>query len=236
MCIRDRYGEEEVKNGVMVKAKSSEQPPFKVEKYLQTAGIARTIKTYHKGQVIFSQGERCHSVMYLQRGGVKLTVTSSEGKEGVIALIYAGEFFGEGCIGGQPLRSATAVARESTSILVIGKREMIRVLHDEHEFNERFVSYMLRRNIRAEEDLADRLFNLSEKRLARVLLLIARYGKEEQPDKIVVRISQKTLAEMIGTTRSRVSFFMNRFRKLGYVKYNGGLEIKSSLLRLVLHD
>lgn len=220
----------------MVKAKSSKQTPFEVEKYLQTAGIARTIKNYHKGQVIFSQGERCHGVMYVQRGGVKLTVTSSEGKEAVIALMYAGEFFGQGCIGGQPFRSATAVAGESTSVLVIGKGEMIRVLHDEHEFSERFVSHMLRRNIRAEEDMADQLFNPSEKRLARTLLLIAHYGKEDQSEKIVAKISQKTLAEMIGTTRSRVSFFMNRFRKLGYIKYNGGLEIKSSLLRIVLHD
>ena len=216
--------------------KPRKKSPFEVEKYLRTAGVARTIETYGKGQTIFSQGEPCHAVMYLQRGVVKLTVTSSSGKEAVIALLDAGEFFGEGCIAGQPLRSATAIATEPSSVLVIGKQEMIRVLHEEHEFSDRFVSYMLQRNVRVEEDLADQLFNSSEKRLARALLLVARYGKEEQPEKIVAKLSQETLAEMIGTTRSRVSFFMNRFRKLGYIKYNGGLEINSSLLRVVLHD
>jgi len=218
------------------KGKSSKKAPFEVEKYLRTAGVARKIETYGKGHTIFSQGDPCHAVMYLQRGAVKLTVTSSSGKEAVIALLGAGEFFGEGCIAGQPLRSATAIATELSSVLVIGKQEMIRVLHEEHEFSDRFVSYMLQRNVRVEEDLADQLFNSSEKRLARALLLVARYGKEEQPEKIVAKVSQETLAEMIGTTRSRVSFFMNRFRKLGYIKYNGGLEINSSLLRVVLHD
>lgn len=220
----------------MPKAKSSKTTRFEVEKYLQTAGVARKIDTYRKGQAIFSQGEPCHAVMYLQQGVVKLTITSSAGKEAVIALLGPGEFFGEGCIAGQPLRAATAIATEPASVLVIAKQEMIRVLHDEHEFSDRFVSYMLQRNVRVEEDLADQLFNSSEKRLARALLLVARYGKEEQPEKIVAKLSQETLAEMIGTTRSRVSFFMNRFRKLGYIKYNGGLEINSSLLRVVLHD
>jgi CRP-like cAMP-binding protein len=218
------------------KEKSRKRAHFDVEKYLRTAGVARKIETYSKGQTIFSQGEPCHAVMYLQRGVVKLSVTSSSGKEAVIALLGAGEFFGEGCIAGQPLRSATAIATEPSSILIIGKQEMIRVLHEEHEFSDCFVSYMLQRNVRVEEDLADQLFNSSEKRLARALLLVARYGKEEQPEKIVAKLSQETLAEMIGTTRSRVSFFMNRFRKLGYIKYNGGLEINSSLLRVVLHD
>jgi CRP/FNR family cyclic AMP-dependent transcriptional regulator len=220
----------------MAKNQSREAPPFDVEKYLQTAGVARKIENYRKGQTIFTQGEPCHSVMYIQRGGVKLAITSHEGKEAVIALLNPGEFFGEGCIAGQPMRSSTAVATDSTDVLVIGKQEMIRVLHEEHEFSDRFVSYMLRRNVRVEEDLADQLFNSSEKRLARALLLVARYGKEEQPEKVVAKISQETLAEMIGTTRSRVSFFMNRFRKLGYIKYNGGLSINSSLLRVVLHD
>jgi CRP/FNR family cyclic AMP-dependent transcriptional regulator len=220
----------------MPKAKSSKTTRFEVEKYLQTAGVARKIDTYRKSQTIFSQGEPCHAVMYLQQGVVKLTITSSAGKEAVIALLGPGEFFGEGCIAGQPLRAATAIATEPASVLVIAKQEMIRVLHDEHEFSDRFVSYMLQRNVRVEEDLADQLFNSSEKRLARALLLVARYGKEEQPEKIVAKLSQETLAEMIGTTRSRVSFFMNRFRKLGYIKYNGGLEINSSLLRVVLHD
>jgi CRP/FNR family cyclic AMP-dependent transcriptional regulator len=220
----------------MPKLKSSKKGRFEVEKYLQTAGVARKIDNYRKGQTIFSQGEPCHAVMYLQQGVVKLTITSSAGKEAVIALLGAGEFFGEGCIAGQPLRTATAIATEASSVLVIAKQEMMRVLHEEHEFSDRFVSYMLQRNVRVEEDLADQLFNSSEKRLARALLLVARYGKEEQPEKIVAKLSQETLAEMIGTTRSRVSFFMNRFRKLGYIKYNGGLEINSSLLRVVLHD
>jgi CRP/FNR family cyclic AMP-dependent transcriptional regulator len=220
----------------MTKAKSAKKLRFKVEKYLQTGGVERKIANYSKGQTIFSQGEPCHAVMYLQHGGVKLTITSSGGKEAVIALLCAGEFFGEGAIAGQPVRVATATATENTSALVISKQEMIRVLHEEHEFSDRFVSYMLQRNVRVEEDLADQLFNSSEKRLARALLLVARYGKEEQPEKIVAKLSQETLAEMIGTTRSRVSFFMNRFRKLGYIKYNGGLSINSSLLQVVLHD
>jgi CRP/FNR family cyclic AMP-dependent transcriptional regulator len=220
----------------MALAKSAKKPQFKVEKYLQTAGVERKIVSYGKGQVIFSQGETCHSVMYLQRGGVKLTITSSQGKEAVIAMLDAGEFFGEGCIAGQPLRAATATATEATFVLSIAKQEMIRVLHEEHEFSDRFVAYMLQRNVRVEEDLTDQLFNSSEKRLARALLLVARYGKEDQPEKVIAKISQETLAEMIGTTRSRVSFFMNRFRKLGYIKYNGGLSINSSLLRVVLHD
>jgi len=220
----------------MARAKSAKKPRFEVEKYLRTAGVERKIVNYTKGQTIFSQGEACHEVMYLQQGVVKLTITSSAGKEAVIALLGTGEFFGEGCIAGQPLRSATAVATEATSVLVIAKQEMIRVLHDEHEFSDRFVAYMLQRNVRVEEDLTDQLFNSSEKRLARALLLVARYGKEDQPEKVIAKISQETLAEMIGTTRSRVSFFMNRFRKLGYIKYNGSLSINSSLLRVVLHD
>ena len=220
----------------MATTRSAKKPQFKVEKYLQTAGVERKIVNYTKGQVIFSQGEPCHGVMYLQRGRVKLSITSSAGKEAVIAMLDAGEFFGEGAIAGQPMRVATATATESTSVLLIAKHEMIRVLHEEHEFSDRFVAYMLQRNVRVEEDLTDQLFNSSEKRLARTLLLVARYGKEDQPEKIIAKISQETLAEMIGTTRSRVSFFMNRFRKLGYIKYNGGLSINSSLLRVVLHD
>jgi CRP/FNR family cyclic AMP-dependent transcriptional regulator len=220
----------------MAKVKSPKNSRFEVEKYLQTAGVERKIVNYTKGQVIFSQGEPCHGVMYLQRGGVKLSITSSAGKEAVIAMLDAGEFFGEGAIAGQPMRVATATATESTSVLLIARQEMIRVLHEEHEFSDRFVAYMLQRNVRVEEDLTDQLFNSSEKRLARALLLVARYGKKDQPEKVIAKISQETLAEMIGTTRSRVSFFMNRFRKLGYIKYNGGLSINSSLLRVVLHD
>jgi CRP-like cAMP-binding protein len=194
--------------------------------------VEREIAHYRKAQIIFSQGEESHSVFYLQQGGVKLTVMSSA----VTALLYAGDFLGEGCIAGQALRVATATAMEATVAVVISKREMIRVIHEEHEFADRFVAHMLKRNIRIEEDLTDQLFNSSEKRLARALLLVARYGKEEQSEKIVAKLSQETLAEMIGTTRGRVNFFMNKFRKLGYIKYNGGLHINSSLLRVVLLD
>lgn len=220
----------------MPKIKSRKKPIFDVETYLNTAGIARKIVNYRKGQVIYSQGEPGRCVLYLQEGGVKLTITSSNGKEAIIALLYPGDFFGEGCIAGQPLRTATASAVEPATALMIGKQEMIRVIHQEHQFSDRFVSHMLKRNVRVEEDLADQLFNSSEKRLARTLLLVARYGKKAQPEKIVAKISQESLAEMVGTTRSRVSFFMNKFRKLGYIKYNGGLQINSSLLRVVLRD
>src|ERR1700733_15108269 len=209
---------------------------FNLEKYLATAGIAKKIVGYLEGETIFSQGGPCDSVMYLQQGEVKLTITSPHGKEAVIALLYAGDFLGEGSIAGQSFRASTATALEPTIALVIDKQEMIRVIHEEHQFSDRFVSHMLKRNVRVGEDLADQLFNSSEKRLARTLLLIARYGKAEQPEKIVAKISQETLAEMVGTTRSRVSFFMNKFRTLGYVKYNGGLQINSSLLRVVLRD
>ena len=220
----------------MAKTRSRKRAPFDIDKYLHTAGVEREIAHYRKAQIIFSQGEESHSVFYLQQGGVKLTVMSSAGKEAVTALLYAGDFLGEGCIAGQALRVATATAMEATVAVVISKREMIRVIHEEHEFADRFVAHMLKRNIRIEEDLTDQLFNSSEKRLARALLLVARYGKEEQSEKIVAKLSQETLAEMIGTTRGRVNFFMNKFRKLGYIKYNGGLHINSSLLRVVLLD
>jgi CRP/FNR family transcriptional regulator, cyclic AMP receptor protein len=209
---------------------------FNLEKYLNTPGTGKKFLTYRKGQNVFTQGEPCDSVLYLRRGSVKLTILSARGKEAVIALLHPGDFFGEGCIAGQPLRVATAAALEDTTVLSIAKKEMIRVIHKEHAFSDRFVSHMLRRNMRFEEDLTDQLFNSSEKRLARVLLLIARYGKAEQPDKIVTKLSQETLAEMIGTTRSRVSVFMNKFRKLGYIRYNGGLHINSSLLSVVLRQ
>jgi CRP/FNR family cyclic AMP-dependent transcriptional regulator len=222
----------------MAATKSKTTRSFNVERYLNSGGIAKKIVSYRRRQVIFSQGDPSHSVLYLQQGLVKLTITSSRGKEAVIALLYPGDFLGEGCIAGQPLRVATATAVEPTTVLIIGKKEMTRVVHEEHEFSDRFVSHMLKRNVRVEEDLADHLFNSSEKRLARTLLLIARYGKEEQPERVVAKISQETLAEMVGTTRSRVSFFMNKFRSLGYVNYRGGLKglrINSSLLRVVLH-
>jgi CRP-like cAMP-binding protein len=203
---------------------------------LETAGVRRSIANYRKGQTIFAQGDDCTTVLYLQQGTVKLTIVSPAGKEAVIAILYPGDFFGEGCIAGQPRRVARAVAVQPVSVLAINKNEMLRVIHAEHEFSDRFISHMLKRNVRIEEDLADHLFNSSEKRLARALLLAARYGKEEQAEKIVGKISQETWAEMIGTTRSRVSYFMNKFRRLGYIKYNGGLQINSSLLRVILKD
>jgi CRP/FNR family cyclic AMP-dependent transcriptional regulator len=220
----------------MVKKKSTAALLFDAGVYLETAGVKRKIVPYRKGQAIFSQGEKCHAVLYLQAGTVKMTVTSSAGKEAVVALLGPGDFFGEGGISGQPLRVSTATAMGPVSVLEIQKQEMIRVIHDEHEFSDRFVAHMLKRNVRIEEDLVDQLFNSSEKRLARALLLIARYGSDEKPQKIVAQVSQGTLAEMIGTTRSRVSFFMNKFRKLGFIKYNGGLEVNDSLLRVILHD
>jgi CRP-like cAMP-binding protein len=220
----------------MAKTNAKAKRRFEVVKYLESAGVSRKVVRYRKGQRIFSQGDPCDTVMYLQAGVVKIGVTSSAGKEAVIALLQTGEFFGEGCIAGQPLRVAAAIAMEPTSVLEIDKLEMIRVVHDEPEFSDRFVAHMLKRNVRVEEDLVDQLFNSSEKRLARTLLLIARYGNEEKCDKIVAHVSQETLAEMIGTTRSRVSFFMNKFRKLGFIKYNGGLHVNDSLLRVILHD
>src|SRR5580700_5310742 len=210
--------------------------PFNASEYLETAGVKRKIVTYRKRQTIFSQGDASRSVFYLRSGTVKITVTSSSGKEAVIALLQPGDFFGEGSIAGQRLRVSAATAMGPTSALEIEKREMIRVIHEEAEFSDRFVAHMLKRNVRVEEDLVDQLFNSSEKRLARALLLIARYGKEKTQEKIVVRVSQETLAEMIGTTRGRVSFFMNKFRKLGFIRYNGGIQVNDSLLRVILHD
>jgi CRP/FNR family transcriptional regulator, cyclic AMP receptor protein len=220
----------------MDKRKGQTKRSFDVRTYLETAGVKRKIVDFRKGQVIFTQGDESRSVFYLQSGSVKITVNSSAGKEAVIAFLQPGDFFGEGSIAGQPLRVSTAIAVQSTSALEIEKREMIRVIHEEHEFSDRFVAHMLKRNVRVEEDLVDQLFNSSEKRLARALLLVARYGKEREEEKIVVRVSQETLAEMIGTTRGRVSFFMNKFRKLGFIRYNGGIQVNDSLLRVILHD
>jgi CRP/FNR family transcriptional regulator, cyclic AMP receptor protein len=209
---------------------------FDLVKYLETAGVRRKVQNYAKAKIIFSQGDAADSVFYIRQGVVKIAVISSGGKEAVIALLQPGDFLGEGCIAGQSARVATATALEPTTVLRIEKREMTRVLHDEHDFSDRFVAHMLKRNVRIEEDLVDQLFNSSEKRLARALLLIARYGSSEKLQKVVPRISQGTLAEMVGTTRSRVSFFMNKFRKLGFVRYNGGLQINDSLLRVLLQD
>jgi CRP/FNR family transcriptional regulator, cyclic AMP receptor protein len=210
---------------------------FGVEAFLQSAGAARRQTDFRKKDTIFLQGQPCKTVLYIQKGGVRLSVVNPRGKEAVVAVLGPGDFFGEGCLAGQTLRIATATAVSSTTVLSVEKKEMSRLLHAEHAFSDRFIAHMLSRNIRVEEDLVDQLFNSSEKRLARALLLLARYGKEDKPEKVVPKISQEMLAEMVGTTRSRVNFFMNKFRKLGLITYGaGGLEINSSLLSVVLHD
>ena len=198
--------------------------------------MSRRSVRFEPGATVFVQGSQANSVFYLQQGGVKLSVLSSSGKEAVVAMLGPGDFFGEGCLAGQPLRMSTAAAVVPTTVLRIPKGEMIRLLHEHSEFSDRFISHMLTRNIRIEEDLVDQLFNSSEKRLARMLLLLARYGKEDAPQRTLPKLSQETLAEMVGTTRSRVNFFMNKFRRLGLIEYNGTLKINNSLLSIVLHD
>jgi CRP/FNR family transcriptional regulator, cyclic AMP receptor protein len=209
---------------------------FDPAELLATVGAGRTPRNYRKSQTIFSQGDRADAVFFVERGKVKLTVLSQQGKQAVIALLGPGNFFGEGCLAGQPVRMATATAMTDSSIVALPKQTTIRALHEDAEFSELFTTYLLSRNIRIEEDLVDQLFNSSEKRLARILLLLANFGKEGRPERVVPKVSQETLAEMVGTTRSRVSFFMNKFRKLGFIAYNGGLEVHSSLLHVVLHD
>jgi CRP/FNR family transcriptional regulator, cyclic AMP receptor protein len=206
-----------------------------VEAYLDSTGPARKIVKYQRGDVVFSQGDPGDDVRYIQKGTLKLSVLSRIGKEAVVAMLGAGDFFGEGALAGQTVRIGTATAVVPTSVLVIEKQAMIRLLHEEPAFSDRFISYMLTRNMRIEADLVDQLFNSSEKRLARTLLLLARYG-QVNPQRTLPKISQETLAEMIGATRTRVNFFMNKFRKLGLIEYNGGLKINSSLLSIVLHD
>jgi CRP/FNR family cyclic AMP-dependent transcriptional regulator len=218
------------------KLKNVKAHVFDAQAFLDSAGVARKVKEFKKAVLVYSQGDAADSVMYLQEGSVKLTVISEGGKEAVIAILGPGDFFGEGCLAGQSVRMGTATAIAPSTVLVIEKREMFKVLHEQHELSDRFISFMLARNIRIEEDLVDQLFNSSEKRLARTLLLLARYGKEDQPHGVLPRVSQETLAEMIGATRSRVNFFMNKFRKLGFIKYNGGLQINTSLLSVVLHE
>ena len=211
-------------------------PPFDVHGFLDSAGVSRRIVRYARGSTVFAQGGRADSVFYLQDGGVKLSVLSASGKEAVVAMLAPGDFFGEGCLAGQTLRMATATALVPTTVLRIPKREMMRTLHEQSALSDRFIAHMLARNIRIEEDLVDQLFNSSEKRLARTLLLLARYGKEDTATRTLPKLSQETLAEMVGTTRSRVNFFMNKFRKLGLIEYNGELKINSTLLSIVLHD
>jgi CRP-like cAMP-binding protein len=211
--------------------------PFDPKSFLAKVGEGRTLSKYRKDQVVFSQGDLAEAVFYIQKGKVKVAVVSDQGKEAVVAILGAEEFCGEGCLAGQPRRMATVTAMTECTIMRLQKTSIIRVLHDEPGFSEVFISHLLARTIRVEEDLVDQLFNSSEKRLARLLLLLANFGKEGRPEPIIAKISQETLAEMIGTTRSRVSFFMNKFRRLGFVDYNGsGLEVHSSLLNVVLHD
>jgi CRP/FNR family transcriptional regulator, cyclic AMP receptor protein len=209
---------------------------FNAHAFLESAGVARTIVEYRRSQKLYSQGDIASTVMYIQKGGVKLSVVSETGKEAVVALLGPGDFFGEGCLAGVPFRMGMATAITPTTVLVIEKKEMIRVLHEEHKLSDRFIAYLLTRNIRVEEDLVDQLFNSIEKRLARALLLLARYGKQDQPQKMLPKVSQETLAEMVGTTRSRINMFMNKFRKLGFIHYNGGIQVHSSLLSVVLHE
>jgi CRP/FNR family cyclic AMP-dependent transcriptional regulator len=224
------------RSSIKPKIKSKEKPAFGVQAFLDSAGVARKVAEFKKKQEVFSQGDPAKNVLYIQKGAVRLSIVNEAGKEAVVAVLGPGDFFGEGCLAGQPLRIGSATAITAATLLLIEKKEMIRVLHVEHAFSDRFISYMLSRNIRIEEDLVDQLFNSSEKRLARTLLLLARYGKEEKPQKMLPKVSQEMLAEMVGTTRSRVNFFMNKFRKLGFIKYNGGLHVDSSLLSVVLHD
>jgi len=218
-------------------AKALKQAPeFNLEEFLDSAGLARTIAKFPKGGIVYSQGDPATQVMYMQRGSLKISVLSKTGKEAIVAMLAAGDFFGEGCLAGQSKRMATATAMSPTTVLVVEKAHMMQMLHQEPALSDRFRVHMLARNIRVEEDLVDQLFNSSEKRLARTLLLMARYGKDDKPQHVLHNLSQETLAEMVGTTRSRVNFFMNKFRDLGFIEYNGGLKVNSSLLSVVLHD
>jgi CRP-like cAMP-binding protein len=215
-----------------VEGKSNFDPQI----FLAKVGVGKANVELRRQQIVFSQGDPADAVFYIQRGKIELRVVSQQGKGAILATLGVGDFFGEGCLAGQPLRMATAVAVTDCSIMRLEKSAMIAVLHDEQVFSGLFISYLLTRNIRIEEDLVDQLFNSSEKRLARLLLLLANFGKEGKPEPVIPKVSQETLAEMIGTTRSRVSFFMNKFRKLGFIEYNGGLSVHSSLLNVVLHD
>jgi CRP/FNR family transcriptional regulator, cyclic AMP receptor protein len=209
---------------------------FDTEAFLNSAGVARTLAEFGKNDTLFSQGDPCKTIMYIQKGGVKISVVSKIGKEAVVGILEAGDFIGEGGLAGQSVRMSTATAVTPATVLVIENKEMFRMLQAESAFSDRFIAYMLHRNIRIEEDLVDQLFNSSEKRLARALLLLARYGTQDHPQRVLPKIPQETLAEMIGTTRSRVNFFMNKFKKMGFIEYNGGLQINASLLSIVLHD
>jgi len=216
--------------------KSAVKPIFNAQAFLEAAGVVKKVVEYPKKSIVFAQGAPASTVMFIQQGSLKLSVVNGAGKEAVVAMLGPGDFLGEGCLAAQPVRIGMATAVSPTTVLVIDKDEMIRLLHAHQEFSDGFMAYMLARNIRVEADLVDQLFNSTEKRLARALLLLARYGKEDAPQRILPKISQETLAETIGTTRSRVNLFMNKFKALGFIKYNGGLQINSSLLSVVLHD
>jgi len=223
-------------NAVTRSIQMNDKTSFNLQTFLDSAGVSRKVVEFRKKTTVFAQGDPAKSVMYIQQGSVKLSVVNGIGKEAVVAVLGSGDFFGEGCLAGQPLRMGTATAIAPTTLLIIEKNKMMHVLHGEHEFSDRFISYMLGRNIRIEADLIDQLFNSTEKRLARALLLLARYGKEDRPQRILPKVSQETLAEMIGTTRPRVNLFMSKFKKMGFIKYNGGLQVNSSLLSVVLHE
>ena len=208
---------------------------FNAQAFLDSAGLSKKIVEYSRAEVIFSQGDGCESVMYIQHGGVKLSVISKTGREAVVAMLGPGDFFGEGCLAGQTVRIGSATAITPTKVLVIAKKQMVKVLHEQHALSDRFITHMLSRNVRTEQDLIDQLFNSSEKRLARVLLLMAHYG-QPNAQRTLPKVSQETLAEIVGTTRSRVNHFMNKFRDLGLIEYNGGIKVNGSLLNVVLHD
>ncbi len=212
------------------------KPPFDPKLFLARVEAGKTRTELRRRQIVFSQGDPADAVFYIRKGKIELRVSSEQGKEAILAILDVGDFFGEGCLIGQPLRMATAAAATECSVMRLEKSAMVAVLRDEPVFSALFVTHLLTRNIRIEEDLVDQLFNSSEKRLARLLLLLANFGKDGKPEPVIPKVSQESLAEMIGTTRSRVSFFMNKFRKLGFIEYNGGLSVHSSLLNVVLHD
>jgi CRP-like cAMP-binding protein len=215
---------------------TSKSPGFDVKLFLDSAGLGRKIKTFREKETIFTQGDPANRVMYIQEGSVKLTVVNETGKEAVVAILGPGDFVGEGCLAGQSVCMATVIAIVPATILVFEKNEMVRALHAEHEFSDRFIAYMLERNLRVEADLIDQLFSSTEKRLARTLLLLARYGAQGKPQLVLPKVSQEMLAEMIGSTRSRVNLFMNKFKKLGFIRYDGGIHVNDSLVSIVLYD
>jgi len=220
-----------------IEPKSKKKRAFNAQAFLESSGVARAVFEYRRSQRIYSQGDMASNVMYIQKGGVKLSVVNETGKEAVVALLGPGDFFGEGCLAGVPFRMGIATAITATTVLVIDRKEMIRVLHEEQRLSDRFITYLLTRNIRIEEDLVDQIFNSIEKRLARALLLLASYGKQGAPQKMLPKVSQGMLAEIVGTTRSRINMFMNKFRRLGFIQYSGGaIQIHNTLLSVVLHE